>query len=154
MYQSVYFHHTTRGYEGLLDRILTRARDLCSRLMARQGIAWAEAPAGTSFEMEQRINAVRNYLKKQGKDSEYYFIEHAPQATPYKPYSSASAGEEQTSVNSIMLYDPKWPGTGFREISEAPQMERLRAITTAQQPVFRYYFPKEHETEIRNLLKD
>jgi len=104
--------------------------------------------------MERRINAVRDYLRKQGKDSEYYFIEHVPQTTPYRPYSSDFAGEEQTSVNSIMLYDPAWSRTGFREISEVPGLERLRPITTAQQPVFRYYFPKEHAPEIKSLLKN
>jgi HD superfamily phosphohydrolase len=209
MYQSVYFHHTTKGYEGLLDRILTRARhlaqnrkrfvsellpplkiladggeagnpqaiqgltdhvllaqitlwqedkdgvlkDLCQRLLARQGLGWTEVPAGTPFEMTRKVEAVRDYLKKQGKDSEYYFIEHAPQATPYKPYSSGSAAEEQTSINSIMLYDPDWPDTGFREISQAPGLERLKAITATQPAVLRYYFPKEHEADIRGLLK-
>jgi len=208
MYQSVYFHHTTRAYEGLLDRILTRAQylarnggefktqllaplrilagggktrnrrdfegltdhvvlaqitlwqeckdkilqDLCRRLLARKGIAWAEAPTGASFEMTRKIEAVRDYLKRQGKDSEYYFIEHASQATPYRPYSSGSAGEEQTSVNSIMLYNPRWRVTGFCEISQVSGLERLKAITGAQPTVLRYYFPKEHEPEIRRLL--
>jgi HD superfamily phosphohydrolase len=208
MYQSVYFHHTTRGYEGLLDRILARARhlargtkrfasmllpplkmltdndqqtnlgvlqgltdhvllaqidiwqedkdkvlkDLCRRLLARQGIAWTEVSTGTSFEMTRKVEAVRDYLKKQGKDSEYYFIEDAPQAAPYRPYSSGSAREEQTSVNSIMLYDPDWPDTGFCEISQVPGLERLRAITTSQPMVLGYYFPKEHEPAIRKLL--
>ena len=209
MYQSVYFHHTTRAYEGLLDSILTRARDLareskhfaaqllmplkilagggetknrdlrnltdhvvlaqitlwqkckdgilqdlCRRLLARQGIGWAEVATGTAFEMTRKIEAVRDYLDGRGKDSTYYFIEHAPQATPYRPYSSGSAGEEQTSVNSIMLYDPDWPGTGFREVSHVPGLERLKAITGTQPSVLRYYFPKEHESEIRSLLKD
>jgi HD superfamily phosphohydrolase len=209
MYQSVYFHHTTRAYEGFLDRILTRAQflarnggdltqllaplkilarggkawnsrdfegltdhvvlaqitlwqeckdkilqDLCRRLLARKGIGWAESPTGTSFEMTRKIEAVRDYLKKQGKDSEYYFIEHKPEATPYRPYSSGSAGEEQTSVNSIMLYGANWPGTGFCEISQVPGLERLKAITGAQPTVLRYYFPKEHEIEIKRLLKN
>jgi HD superfamily phosphohydrolase len=208
MYQSVYFHHTTRGYEGFLDRILTRARylarngrrfttqllaplkilatggetqncrdfqgltdhvllaqvtlwqeckdkilqDLCRRLLTRQGIGWAEATTGTSFEMTRKIEAVRDHLRKQHKDSEYYFIEHAPQAAPYRPYSSDAAAEEQTSVNSIMLYGD-WTNTGFCEISQVPGLERLKAITGAQPTVLRYYFPKEHEPEIRKLLR-
>jgi HD superfamily phosphohydrolase len=209
MYQSVYFHHTTRAYEGFLDRILTRAQDLarnggdfkkqllmplkilagsgkmrsggdfegltdpvvlgqitlwqeckdkilqdlCRRLLARKGVAWAEAPTGASFEMTRKVEAVRDYLTKQGKDSKYYFIEHVPQATPYRPYSSGSAGEEQTSVNSIMPPNPNWPGTGFCEISQVPGLQRLQAITGTQPAVLRYYFPKEHETEIRRLLE-
>ena len=209
MYQSVYFHHTTRAYEGLLDCILTRQenpardcksfaaellaplktlgrsvevknrdfqsltdhvllaqitlwrnskdrilQDLCRRLLARKGIGWAEVAAGTAFEMTRKIEAVRDYLTKRGKDSTYYFIEHAPQMVPYRPYSSGSAGEEQTSVNSIMLYDPHWPGTGFCEISQVPGLKRLEAITGTQPSVLRYYFPKEHEPEIRRLLAD
>jgi HD superfamily phosphohydrolase len=209
MYQSVYFHHTTRGYEGLLERILTRARDLaqgshdfttqllaplrvlahpeethsprdfqgltdhvllaqitlwqeskdkilqdlCQRFLARKGFAWEEVAAGTPFEMTRKIGAVRDYLTKQSKDNKYYFIEHVPQAMPYRPYSSGSAGEEQTSVKSIMLYNPGWPGTGFCEISQVPGLERLRAITGTQPTFLRYYFPKEHELEIRKLLK-
>lgn len=208
MYQSVYFHHTTRAYEGLLDRILTRAkdlsrdsksfrsclltplkalaesggagnsdlqgltdhvvlaqitlwqqcedeilRDLCQRLLARKGIGWMEVSAGTPFEMNPKIEAVRDFLKSQGKDSTYYFIEHAPQAAPYKPYSSASAGEEQTSVNSIILHDSNWSGTGFCEISQVPGLERLKAITDTRPNALRYYFPKEHELRIRELLK-
>ncbi len=90
---------------------------------------------------------------KQGKDSKYYFIEHMPQAMPYKPYSSGSAGEEQTSVNSIMLYNRNWPGTGFCEISQVPGLQRLQAITGTQPAVLRYYFPKEHQSEIRELLE-
>ncbi len=209
MYQSVYFHHTTKAYEGLLDRIFARARyraqhsrnfaaqllaplrilaetgdqknrdfqsltdhvvwaqitlwqeckdtilqDLCRRLLARKGIGWAEVVAGAGFEMTRKIEAVRDYLTKRGKDSTYYFMEHAPQTAPYRPYSSGSAGEEQTSVNSIMLFDPNWPGTGFCEISQVPGLERLKAITGAQPTVSRYYFPKEYEPEIRKLLKE
>ena len=210
MYQSVYFHHTTRAYEGLLDRILTRVQDLaqenrdfaaqlllplrilaqtshamrpgdfqnltdhvvlaqimlwlkckdkilqdlCQRLLARRGIGWAETTTGTPFEMTQKIEAVREYLKKRHMDDRYYFIEHVPQAMPYKPYSPGSAGEEQTSVNSIMLYDRRWSGSGFCEISQVPGLERLRAITGTQPNLSRYYFPKEYEPAIRELFSD
>lgn len=206
MYQSVYFHHTTRGYEGLLDRILTRAQDLatkskrfadallpplrllrggpeglhsfqwltdhvllaqmacwqsckdeiladlCRRLLLRRGIGWLEIASGTPFEMKSKIDKVSDYLDKQGKNSRYYFIEHAPKAAAYKPYSSASAVEEQTSVNSIILHDTGWSPTGFREITEVPGLGRLKAITGAEPAVLRYYFPKEDEPEIRRLL--
>lgn len=208
MYQSVYFHHTTRAYEKLLDRILVRAQDiaskgnrfaatllppmkallnsereelssfqgltdhvllaqiaswqsstdliladLCQRLLRRRGIGWAEIPSGTPFEMTPRIDKVRDYLDGKGKHNNYYFIEDAPRTAAYKPYSSASAGEEQTSVNSIILHDSGWPTTGFREITEVPGLDRLKAITGAEPAVLRYYFPKEDEREIRRLLK-
>jgi HD superfamily phosphohydrolase len=206
MYQNVYFHHTTRGYEGLLDRILTRAQDLavrskrftntllpplrllrggpddlhsfqsltdhvllaqvacwqsgkdeiladlCRRFLLRRGIGWLEIASGTPFEMKAKIDKVSDYLDKRGKNSRYYFIEHAPKAAAYKPYSSASAGEEQTSVNSIMLYDASWSPTGFREITEVPGLGRLKAITGAEPAVLRYYFPKENEAAIKKLL--
>ena len=94
--------------------------------------------------MTEKIEKVRDYLDKQGKDNKYYFIEHAPKAAPYKPYSSAAAGEEQTSVNSIMIFDARWAATGFREITEVPGLARVKAITGTQ-AVLRYYFPKEDE---------
>jgi hypothetical protein len=208
MYQSVYFHHTTRGFEGLLQKILRRAQDranqngrfadallppmqmiagtekakdgrrfqnctdhvllgqvaiwqnhddkvlsdLSTRLISRKGIGWIEIAAGTPFEMSAKIGEVRQYLDSQNKDHNYYFIEDSTEMTPYKPYSSASAGEEQTSVNSIMLFDPDWPPTGFLEITEVPSLDRLRAITGTSSSVLRYYFPKEHEKEIKKLL--
>ena len=209
MYQSVYFHHTTKAYEGLLDKILIRAQDiardnkgfarkllspvrimmggieaedpgnfqmltdnavlaqitlwqnskdrilqdLSQRLLLRKGIGWTEILTGTPFEMADRIEKVREYLFKKGLDHKYYFMEHNPEKAPYQPYSSSSAGEEQTSVNSIMLYDPNWPGTHFREITEAPGLDRLKAITGAPPATLRYYFPKEHQQEITRLLK-
>jgi hypothetical protein len=208
MYQSVYFHHTTKAFEALLDRILTRAQDIAQddkdfarellpplklmmggreaespadfqnltdhvvlaqitlwqnskdrilqdlsrRLVFRRGIGWMEI-TGTPFETTAKIEKVRVYLSKQGMEHKYYFVEHTSQAAPYKPYSSASAREEQTSVNSIMLFDQKWPDTGFREITEVPGMERLKAITGAPPASLRYYFPKEHQQEITRLLK-
>ena len=208
MYQSVYFHHTTRGFERLLQVILKRAQniakdnknfrkellppmklllggresrdlrkfqdltdhvllaqvtiwqsskdkilsDLSNRLLLRRGLGWTEIIAGTPFEMTNKIGKVQEYLQKKGKDHQYYFIEDSPEMPPYKPYSSASAGEEQTSVNSIILFDSRWGGTGFLEITEVPGLERLRTITGAQSSVLRYYFPKEHERDIKKLL--
>jgi len=209
MYQSVYFHHTTRGFEGLLKKILQCAQDiaknnknftkallppmkmllggkgdkyltkfqkltdhillaqitiwqnnknktlsdLSERLLLRKGIGWTEIIAGTPFEMATKIGKVRKYLQSQGKDHNHYFIEDSTGIPPYKPYSSASAGEEQTSVNSIMLFDPQWSETGFCEITEVSGLKRLQAITKDQSSVLRYYFPKEHETKIKKLLK-
>jgi len=210
MYQSVYFHHTTRGFECLLRKILQRARDiaknnksftkallppmkmllggkegkdltkfqkltdhvllaqvtiwqndkdetlsdLAKRLLLRKGISWTEIIAGTPFQMSHKIEKVRKYLQSKGKDHNYYFIEDSTEIAPYKPYSSASAGEEQTSVNSIMLFNPKWSKagkTGFCEITQVPGLERLKAITRASS-ILRYYFPKEHEIRIKKLL--
>ena len=208
MYQSVYYHHTTRGFEGLLKKILQCARDiaknnksftkallppmkmllggkedkdltkfqkltdhillaqitiwqnnknktlsdLSERLLLRKGIGWTEIIAGTPFEMATKMGKVREYLKNQGKDHNYYFIEDSTGIPPYKPYSSASAGEEQTSVNSIMLFDPQWSETGFCEITEVSGLKRLQAITKDQSSVLRYYFPKEHKGQIKKLL--
>jgi len=209
MYQSVYFHHTTRGFEDLLVRVLKRAQDiakknkifakslltpmkillggngsmdslkfqnltdhvlltqvmiwqndkdkilsdLSTRLLLRKGIGRTEITEGTPFQMSAKTEKVRDYLQKKGMDPHYYFIEDEPGAPPYKPYSSASSGEEQTSVNSILLFDTKWSGTGFLEITEVPGLERVRAITGVYSSVLRYYFPKEYEREIKKLLK-
>ena len=209
MYQSVYFHHTTRGFEDLLVRVLKRAQDiakknkvfakslltpmkillggngsmdslkfqnltdhvlltqvmiwqndkdkilsdLSTRLLLRKGIGRTEITEGTPFQMSAKTEKVRDYLQQQGMNPHYYFIEDDPGAPPYKPYSSASSGEEQTSVNSILLFETKWPGTGFLEITEVPGLERVRAITGVSSSVLRYYFPKEHEREIKKLFK-
>ena len=208
MYQSVYFHHTTRGFEGLLQAILKRAQDiakqnksfakallppmkmllggkegkdltkfqkltdhillaqitiwqnnknktlsdLSERLLLRKGIGWTEIIAGTPFEMATKIEKVRKYLQRKDEDYNYYFIEDSTKIAPYKPYSSASAGGEQTSENSIMLFNPRWPETGFLEITEVPGLERLQAIAGDPSSILRYYFPKEEEREIKKLL--
>ncbi len=207
MYQSVYYHHTTKGFEELVRIILKRAKDiaamdesfaaemlptmnsmlcatsephlemfqmltdnilftqialwqygkdeilsdLCKRLLLRKGIGWHEMK-GTPFEMADKIEHVREYLNKQGLDPKYYFYEGKTEATAYKPYSSAAAAEEQSSVNSIILFGDSWPGTGFVEISEVPGLERIRMITGSQASTLRYYFPKEHAKEIKALL--
>jgi HD superfamily phosphohydrolase len=207
MYQSVYFHHTIRGFEELVRKVLQRAKDiavadvsfatamlppiksilrttdepnletfqmltdntlfaqielwqdskdkvlsdLCERLLLRKGVGWHELK-GTPFEMTEKIEQVRKYLNEKGLDSKYYFYEGKTETTAYKPYSSAAAAEEQSSVNSIILFDDSWPGTGFVEISEAPGLERIKAITGSQVSTLRYYFPKEHEREIKALL--
>jgi HD superfamily phosphohydrolase len=208
MYQSVYFHHTTRGFEGLLRRILRYAQnvakkdksfakellppmktliggkqsqdpsrfqnlidhvllaqiimwqshkdktlsDLARRLIKRRGIGWEEITENiTSFEMTGKVNAVREYLRQKGFDPVYYFFEDVPKATIYEPYRPAAEVDDQSSVNSIMLYDSSWKPTGFKEISDC--LERLQAITVGKlSPIFRYYFPKEHEKQIKKLL--
>ena len=208
MYQSVYFHHTTRGFEGLLQRILRYAQDvakkdksfakellppmktliggkqsqdptrfqnlidhvllaqvaiwqshknktlsdLAKRLIKRRGIGWKEITENiTSFEMTEKVSAVRDYLRQKGFDPVYYFFEDVPKATIYEPYRPAAEVEDQSSVNSIMLYDSSWKPTGFKEISDC--LERLQAITVGKIfPIFRYYFPKEHEKQIKKLL--
>lgn len=209
MYQSVYFHHTTRGFERLAQQILKRAKDiarqninfakqllspmkillgrkqskdpakfqkltdhiliaqitiwqnntdkilsdLAQRLLMRKGIGWKEIKEKSGFEMTEKVNAVRDYLKKEGLDHAYYLFEDKPKATTYEPYRPATEVEDQSSVNSIILYDSSWEGTGFREISDLPDLERLKAVTADKpSPTIRYYFPKEHESQIRKLL--
>jgi len=209
MYQNVYFHHTTRGFEGLVQRVLKRAQrlakqsknfaseflppikillggkagkdpakfrnltdhmllaqitmwqnakdktlsDLAKRLLARKGISWKEVVSGTPFQMTAKIERVRKYLRRQGKDPNYYFIEDSAKASAYNPYRSVSAREEQSSVTSIILCDESYEG-GLAEISDVPDLQqRLRAITAEKSPaILRYYFPKEHETQIKKLL--
>jgi len=211
MYQSVYFHHTTRGFECLLRKILERARDLrrenkqfaksvlpgitllwggsqdaeaflnltdhtlmaqimiwqkdkdqtlsdlASRFLMRKGIGWAEAPAGlTPMEMHTRIRKVEDYLRSKGLNPRHYFMEDEAKAAPYRPYRSASASEEQSSVNSVILFDATWARsnqTGFVEISQVPDLRRIRAITDESSAVVRYYFPREHGERVKKLLK-
>lgn len=209
MYQSVYFHHTTRGFEGLLQRILKYAqdiakknksfakellppmktliggkqsqdpakfqnltdhvllaqvtiwqgqkdktlRDLAQRLVERKGISWKEISEKSGFEMTDKVNTVRDYLRQKGLNHEYYFFQDVTKAKVYEPYRPAAEVEDQSSVNSIMLYDSFWKPTGFREISNVPGLERLQAITVGKlSPIIRYYFPKEHEKQIKKLL--
>jgi HD superfamily phosphohydrolase len=209
MYQSVYFHHTTRGFESLLrrllecaqevakrsksftkmlllpmkillggkhsrepgkflgltdDALLTQVRiwatdrnktisDLADRLLLRKGLAWYELPPDRApMEMHDKIEHIWKHLKTKGLNHKYYFFQDETKATAYKPYSPASSSEEQSSVTSILLFDPSWPATGFHEITEAPGLERLQAIAKGQFPTVRYYFPKEHEKQIRKLL--
>ncbi|MHC4500797.1 MAG: HD domain-containing protein [Planctomycetota bacterium] len=209
MYQSVYFHHTTRGFESLLRKLLEYAQslanekksfaktlltplrllrggkeaedftkflaltddvllaqvrmwqdsknkilaDLAGRLLCRKGLAWhALPPDRAPMEMHKKINAIEEYLKKAGLRHNYYFFQDETKATPYKPYSAASSSEELSSVTSIMLFDQNWPGTGFYEITQVPGLKRLQAITGGQFSVVRYYFPKEHEKQIKKLL--
>ena len=209
MYQSVYFHHTTRGFESLLQKVLQRARDLTKKnksfvkellppmktliggkqsqdpsmfqsltdhvllaqitmwqshkdktlsdlakcLIKRRGIGWKEISEKSGFEMTDKVNAVRDYLQKKGLNHEYYFFQDVTKAKVYEPYRPAAEVEDQSSVNSIMLYDSFWKPTGFKEISDVPGLERLQAITMGKlSSIIRYYFPKEHEKQIRELL--
>ncbi len=212
MYQSVYFHHATRGFEGLLKKILQCARDiaknnksftkallspmkmllggkegkdlakfqgltdhvllaqvtiwqniknktlsdLSTRLLHRKGIGW-EPITKIGLEITNKTTRVREYLKEKGLDHNYYFFEDETRAESYKPYRSAAEPKDQSSVNSIMLFDPKWSKageTGFREITQVPGLGRLRAITEVDDTssILRYYFPKEHKGQIKKLL--
>ena len=213
MYQSVYFHHTTRGFEGLLQAILKRAQDiakqnksfakallppmkmllggkegkdltkfqkltdyvllaqvtiwqniknktlsdLSTRLLHRKGIGWEPITKKVGFEIANKTMRVREYLEEKGLDPNYYFFEDKTRAEAYKPYRGAAEFKDQSSVNSIMLFDPKWSKageTGFREITQVPGLGRLRAITETDDTssVLRYYFPKEHKGQIKKLL--
>jgi HD superfamily phosphohydrolase len=213
MYQSVYFHHTTRGFECLLRKILERARDLAkgskrfaksllapirelwcggesqdaeafqnltdhtlmaqitiwqkdkdqtlsdlaSRFLMGTGLTWKEARGNvTPMEMHRKIDKVEDYLRRKGLDPTYYFMEDKPEAAPYRPYMSASASEEQSSVNSIILFDATWGGSGqpgFLEISQVPDLQRIRAITDESSTAVRYYFPREHGERLKKLLE-
>ncbi len=132
------------------DKILS---DLAHRLLFRTGLSWTPLQ-GTEMELDvDKIIAVRNYLEKQGKDHNYYFFKDRPKALVYEPYRSVSATEEQSSVTSIILYDSSWPETKFKEISDVPGLQRLKAITEDKSsPIIRYYFPKEHEKQIKKML--
>jgi len=209
MYQSVYYHHTTRAFEQLLLKILNLGRELASqqdhrdfkqhilpplrpfltsgqtlqlndflyltddvvmaqvavwnkdrnpvlsdlarRLLFRTGLGWTSIQ-GTEMENPDKIIAIRNYLDQQGKDHNYYLLKDSAKASVYNPYRSVSAREEQSSVTSIILCDEFYDG-GLAEISEVPDLQRLKAITAEKSsPVMRYYFPKEHERQIKKLL--
>lgn len=211
MYQSVYFHHCTRGFECLIGKILERAdelanrnnrfknqllepfnallgkadsgnweqfskltdnilftqvsiwksskdkilSDLSNRLLNRKGLARYEVPENLpNFEIADKIMKVRDYLKRRGLEQGYYFFEDELGTPVYKPYRSAIDTKEQSSVTSIMLYDESWQGGGFREISDVRGLDRLKSITEAKPNITkRYYFPKEHQKKIRELLK-
>jgi len=123
----------------------------------RKGIGWAEAPAGLApMEMHTRIRKVEDYLRSKGLNPRHYFMEDEAKAAPYRPYRSASASEEQSSVNSVILFDATWARsnqTGFVEISQVPDLRRIRAITDESSAVVRYYFPREHGERVKKLLK-
>ena len=133
------------------DKLLS---DLSRRLIRRGGIRWKEIEKNIlSLKMIDKVNSVREYLKKEKLDPKYYFFEDQTQAIAYKPYRSASEEEEQSSVTSIMLYDSSWKGTGFSEVSDVPGLQRLKAITEDKpSPIMRYCFPEEHEKQIKRLL--
>jgi len=213
MYQSVYFHHTTRGFECLLRKILEKARDmvrrsgrfaksllpplriilgdgessgteaflnltdhvvmaqivlwqsakdkilsdLAGRFLWRKGLSWEEAQPGlTPMQMHGKIEKIHGYLGSRKLDPAYYFLEDTAKATTYKPYRSASSSEEQSSANSIMLFASQWArggATGFKEITEVKGLDRLKAITDDSSFFLRYYFPQEHERQIKELLR-
>jgi HD superfamily phosphohydrolase len=213
MYQSVYFHHTTRGFEGLLKKILQCARDiaknnnsfakallspmkillggkenkdltkfqkltdhvllsqitlwqdiknktlsdLSNRLLLRKGIGWEHITKKVGFEIVDKTTSVQKYLRDKGLDHNYYFFEDKTRAEAYKPYRRAAEPKDQSSITSIMLFDPKWSKageTGFREITQVKGLGRLRAITEVDDTssILLYYFPKEYEREIKTLL--
>lgn len=212
MYESVYFHHTTRGFECLLKKIiecaqdyykkkksffdtflnpmkilLTKAKaserfqsmtdniltaqlkiwekqgdetlkDLCTHFLERKVFGWEQiSKKKIGFEITTKTNKVRKFLEQKGVESNYYFFEDKTGGKTYKPYKGASEVEDQTSANSIMLYDPKWERegeSGFREITHVPGLEGLKAITETDlyQSKLRYYFPKEYENKIKRLL--
>jgi hypothetical protein len=135
------------------DKILST---LARWFLERQGLGWKELPDNiTPMQMHAKITEIEEYLKTKGLDPEYYFFEDKSETLPYRPYRSASASEEQSSTNSIMLFDPKWKisgGTGFKEITEIPGIQRLKAITDDSSSVLRYYFPKKHEGQISKML--
>jgi len=131
--------------------------DLSTRLLHRKGIGWEPITKKVGFEITKKTMQVQKYLKQKGLDHNYYFFEDKTRAEAYKPYRSAAEPKDQSSVNSIMLFDPKWSkagDTGFREITQVPGLGRLRAITEADDTssILRYYFPKEHKGQIKKLL--
>jgi hypothetical protein len=206
MYQSVYFHKTTRGFECFVRSLLERAKELASteksfknsllppmtlltetnrpdlflrltdyclfaqisfwtdnkdpvlkdisrRILTRTGLASIELTTSEALSKRKAINQAEKWLDDCNFPSKYYFIEDNPNVLPYRPYSASSEDEErQSSVTSILLYDESWGGSGFKEITEVPGLQRLKAITE-ENPTVRYFFPKEYETQIKEILR-
>jgi len=208
MYESVYFHHTSRGFESLLRKTLQRGRDcaikskqfrktlvapipgvtppqksldptlfskltdhtliaqigiwqdskdktladLSKRLIARKVFAWHPVEKTAGFEMANKVNAVREYLKKKRLDPQYYFFEDKAELSVYSPYRADASHEELSSLTSILLFDQSYDAPHFCEITNVPGLQRLQAVTQAQTPIIRYYFPKEHEDQIKKRL--
>jgi uncharacterized protein len=131
------------------DNIL---KDLSSRLMCRKGIGWHEI-SEIPPNVRDKENKACEYLKSKKKNPKYYLLKDSPKTTAYEPYRSASEDEDFSPVTSIILFESSWEGTGFREISDVPGLERIKAITAEKpRPIIRYYFPKEHESEIKKIL--
>ncbi len=205
MYQSVYFHKTTRGFESFVRSLLDRAKDtalegdceellispmksltgiadhngflqltdyslltqislwtenkdpvlkdISRRILTRTGLASIELTTSEALSKRKAINQAEKWLDDCNFPSKYYFIEDNPNVLPYRPYSASSEDEErQSSVTSILLYDESWGGSGFKEITEVPGLQRLKAITE-ESPMVRYFFPKEYEMQIKEILK-
>jgi HD superfamily phosphohydrolase len=205
MYQSVYFHHTTRGFECLLRTILDRARtlatdknftnellppmkllldtsaydifiqltdymllaqislwqqsddkilqDLSRRFLQRNGISWKEVK-DSPMKISQKITRAKEMLQENGYDPDYYLIYDETETSVYKPYRSASNSGEISSVTSILLYDSGWPDTHFCEITEVPGLERLKSITQDNAYCLRFYFPRELENDLKQVLQN
>ena len=60
MYQSVYYHHTTRGFEKLLEKILERAKQLVSQNSNTLGDS--VLPALNPFLQEDKDTTLRQFL--------------------------------------------------------------------------------------------
>lgn len=213
MYQSVYYHHTSRGFECLLKKILECARDtakkdkkfaesllpqmriivsektlledfhsltdyvilsqiadwrgcayptisdLSSRLLTRCVLGWKEQKERITMpEASVKMEKISQYLNKRGLDPKYYFLVDKTKADSYKPYRTVAEPDEQSPVTSIILYDPSYEEAGFakfREISDVKELKRLKAIVEDAESMatVRYYFPKEHEKKIVEILE-
>jgi HD superfamily phosphohydrolase len=208
MYQSVYYHHTSRGFEGLLKKILECARDtakkngkfaetllpqmrvimnektpledfyrltdyvvlsqiaiwqdskypvisdLSSRLLKRNGLGWKEqTQLKMTKEAADKIVSACEYLGKNGLDYKYYFFDDETPAALYRPYNIFGI-EELSPVTSIILYDSS-RREGFREISGVKGLKRVKAIVEDAElmATVRYYFPREHEKKIAEILE-
>ena len=203
MYQNVYLHKTTRGFEQMLQAMWRRARQrfddgwdaglvpeirgfwnadakggasvrqyltLEEHVVLRQIEVWTQSgdsglgalatafrdriplavidpPAGDAgiAEVDGWHEALRSLVRDKGYDPDCFCLRDEMKPKYHSPYIPERERKEQTGQNAIRICDGGEP----QEISEA--LARLRAVTTGETQLSRYYVPRDVREEAVKL---
>jgi hypothetical protein len=141
MYQSVYFHKTTRCYERLIEKILERARELGEQ--GDQSFRPTVLPLLKSFFETRSSHPLESFLNL----TDYMLL---AQITEWRDSHDRILRDLAGRLFALRT-------GGFKVVRE-DDFSRTSPMVTRLQPIVRephtarYYCPKEHREELRKLL--
>jgi uncharacterized protein len=129
------------------DNILA---DLCQRFLCRRGLKPVESkiPDGM-LQASSRIDKIRDVLKEQGYDPDYYLSEDLAATQAYDYYHGEKGTAERTAKTAIQILSDSGE---FTEISRHPYVPGLKAVTGQRAKRGMSYVPDECRDAVRKII--
>jgi len=130
------------------DNIL---KDLCDRFINRRGLKPVKVPGRhdqSPRDQKDRDKKAQEFLRQRDFVPEYYLLDDLTSTVAYVPYTVERTDAEQSAGNAILIHK----NDKLVEISQLPEMSRLKAVTGQKEQQVFFYVPETCRHGVSRIL--